>query len=479
LIGARPTETAARLARAAGGRSLNVAGGWRVPIGAARRLARRLRARGLLVWAQENHAARRHASFDGHEGEWARAAVVPPTLAPPPAGVPIGIVDELVDPENPDVGAQTQLINPGPIVGAHGTQVASVASGVQNGTGVVGVFPGTPILSYGNTNCGDSATGVKAVLDAGARVINLSFGFAEPCFPLEVAIAHAYGFRAIVVAAAGNEFREGNPISFPAVYPHVLSVAAVDYKYRPTFFSSANAAVDLAAPGLDVPVSLPAAFDVNDGVQDGSTVVDGTSFSAPMVSAAAAWMMATRPSTFPGQISDVLRFSATDIGEPGWDPNTGFGAVDLARAVTFPDPPADPLEPNDGIHYVDGTVFPTPDPPVWRGVGRYVLPATLDSIEDPVDVYLIRVPARGRVAVRLTAKGADLDLYAYDRSAKAIEDRYLTRSVRGPGRTDVIRLINNRRQARTAYILVGQTATESLALFSGSYRLDFRRERRR
>lgn len=479
LIGAAPTAAAARLLRAADGRPLMVAGGWRVPVRVARRVAERLRARGLLVWAQANHAAHRTASFDGHQAEYARAHVVPPTLAPPAGGVPIGIVDEQIDLANPDVGAQTRLLNPGPVAGPHGTQVASIASGVSNGAGVVGIYPGTPLLSYRDDGtCGDVAKGVKALVAAGARVVNLSLGFFKPCFPLEVAIAVAYGNRAIVVAAAGNEFRQGNPVSYPAVYPHVLSVAAVDSKERPAYFSSASLAVDLAAPGLDVPVSLPAAFDVRDGTQDGVTVADGTSFSAPMVAAAAAWVMATRPSTFPGQISDVLRFSARDLFELGWDPHTGYGAVDIARAIQLPDPPADPLEPNDGIHYVDGRVFPTPDPPVWRAVRPYAFDASLDSIEDPVDVYLIRVPVGARVAIRLRAKGANLNLYAYDRSQKSLEERPIARSVLGSGRTDVVRLFNDTSQRRTAYIAVGQPRTSN-AIFSGTYRLDFKRERRR
>lgn len=479
LIGVRPSRTAARIVRAAGGRPLGVAGGWRVPTGTARAVAQRLRALRLLAWAQENHAATRLASFDGHEAEYARAYVVPPTLPPPPGGVPIGIVDDLVDPQNQDVGAQTRLINPGPVVGPHGTMVASVASGLPNGFGVVGIYPGTPILSYGtDLTCGDVATGIQRLYEAGARVINLSLGSPEPCFPVEVAIALAYGNRALVVAASGNEFREGNPANFPALYPHVLSVAATDFKERPAFFSNASMAVDLAAPGLDVPVSLPAAFDVHDGVQDGVTVVDGTSFSAPMVAAAAAWVMATRPTTFPGQISDVLRFSARDLYQPGWDPHTGYGAVDVARAIQLPDPPADPLEPNDGIHYVDGRVFGAADRPVWRGLRPYAFRADLDSVEDPIDVYLIRLPARARVAMKLASKGGDLDLFTYLRSAKSLDERPLAKSVRGRGRTDVVRLTNDLRQALTVYVVVGQTG-ENAPFFAGSYRLDFIRERRR
>jgi hypothetical protein len=482
LIGTRATATATRLVRAAGGRRLPVHGTWRVPIAGARGLAHRLQARGLLVWAQDNPILRRQASFDGQEGAWARAAVVPPTLAPPTAGVPIGIVDDFVDPQNPDVGAQTRHVNtpPGVVAAAHGTQVASVAAGASNSTGVVGVLPGAPILSYGLTDstCADVVQGIGALVSAGARVINLSLGSTEPCAPLYLAVTDAYARGIIVVAAAGNEFQQGNPVVYPAAYPHVLSVAAVKQDLRPASFSSANAAVDLAAPGEGVPVSLPAALDVDDGVQDGITLADGTSFSAPMVAGAAAWLATTRPSTAPAQIADLLRRSATDLGAPGWDRDTGYGLLNVAAAVAAPDPPADPLEPNDAIPFVDGTAFGTPDPPVWRGAGRRTFSATVDAVEDPVDVYRVRIPARAQIAVALTPRHGDPDLYAFDRSAKTFDDRPVAASRRGPGRKDTVRLVNPGNRARTAYIAV-EAPTVSSATFDASYQLDFRRQRGR
>lgn len=478
LIGVRPTATAERLVRRAGGRPLPVHGTWRVPVGSVRGLARRLEADGLLVWAQENPIRRRKASFDGQEHDWARAAVVPPTLAPPPPGVPIGIVDELVDPQNPDVGGQTRHVNGAvPLAGPHGTEVASVAAGMKNGTGVTGVLPGSLILSYGLTDrsCADSATGIATLVEAGARVINMSIG-GPACYAEWLAVTAAHASGVLVVAAAGNEFQQGNPVSYPAAYPHVLSVAAVDRDLRHAAFSTANDAVDLAAPGVGVPVSLPIAFDVEDGTQDGLTLADGTSFSAPMAAGAAAWLLAARGDISPAQAADLLRGSARDVGPRGWDPFTGHGLLDVAAALEAPAPPLDPAEPNDAIALVDGTVFGTPHGLVWSGVGRRSLAASVDAAKDPVDVYRVRIPARANVTIVLEPRYGNPDLYVFDGAAKSVDDQPIAASRRGQGQTDTIRLANPTGRARTAHVAVGPSTSAGASL-DASYRLKFRRQR--
>ena len=165
-----------------------------------------------------------------------------------------------------------------------------------------------------------------------------------------------------MVAASGNEFAEGNPVIFPAAYPHVLSVASLNPTLTSSFFSTPNAAVDVAAPGVDVPVATPGAFDTEDGVVDGVTLASGTSFAAPIVSGAAAWLATARPDLTNGQLADTLRRSARDVAPAGYDTNTGFGLVNLGAALALPAPARDVLEPNDGITFVNGSVFSQPDP---------------------------------------------------------------------------------------------------------------------
>ena len=259
------------------------------------------------------------------------------------------------------------------MLGPHGTMVASAAAGAFNGFGVVGIFPSAPVLSIGlplDITCADAANGIIAAARAGAKIINLSFGSPSDCASLFGTVQVAYASGSLVVAAAGNEFAAGNPVIYPAAYPHVLSVAALDPNLAPSGFSSENTAVDVAAPGVSIPLAIPGAFDVDDGVADGVTLGSGTSFAAPIVSGAAAWLATARPDLSNGQLADVLRRSARDVGARGYDPASGFGLIQMAAALAEPTPERDVLEPNDGISFIDGSVFDKPDPYIWRGAGK-------------------------------------------------------------------------------------------------------------
>jgi len=366
------------------------------------------------------------------------------------------------------------------VLGPHGTMVASAAAGQLNGFGVFGVFPGAPVLSFGlppTFTCADSADAIVAAAQAGARIINLSYG-GGACKPEFDAVQFAYAAGSLVVAAAGNEFAEGNPVIYPAAYPHVLSVAAIGPDGRATDFSNENTAIDVAAPGVDVPVAVPAAFD-DDGAVDRLTLASGTSFSSPIVAGAATWLATVRPTLSNGQLADVLRRSAVDLADKGYDAGTGFGLVRIGRALTFPTPTPDLLEPNDGISFVDGTAFGKADPYVWRGKGRQRLSGTADRVEDPIDVYRVRVPARARYKVLVRPRFGDPDLFIYRGSAKSTDQtsKRLGRSTRGPKKTDRVELVNGSRHARRVYVVI-DVAVEDGGTLDTAYRLELRRLKR-
>ena len=307
LVAAEPGARAARaaaIARRFGARRLRVGAVYRVPTRRARAFAAALRAAGALRYAEPDAVLTRHSAIDADPGGYARGYVVEPGLSPPaPGNVAIAVVDDLVDVSHPDLAGNTRQLNPGPVLARHGTEVASVAAGAFNGFGVVGVFPGAPVLSVGlplNIRCSDAAGGILAAANAGAKIINLSFGSTSDCATMFGAVQIAFAKGSLVVAATGNEFARGNPVIFPAAYPHVLSVSSLDPNLRSSGFSSANAAVDVAAPGVAIPVATPAAHDA-DGVADGVTLASGTSFAAPMVSGAAAWLATVRGDLSNGQ----------------------------------------------------------------------------------------------------------------------------------------------------------------------------------
>jgi hypothetical protein len=414
---------------------------------------------------------------DSAPAGWARGAVVPPTLPPPVPHVSVGIIDDFVDTSLPDLGAQTRILNgPPTITGSHGTEVASAVSAAANGTGVMGIFPGVPLVSYGlpaTITCSAASNGIIAAVNAKATVINLSFGSSDQCATLFRTVEAAYGEGALVVAAAGNEFGRGNAAIYPAAWPHVLSVAALNQSLGPAAFSSRNAAVDIAAPGEAVPLDTPVALDT-DGTPDGVTSDSGTSFAAPIVAGAAAWVWSARQGISNGQVADILRESAQDVAAPGYDTQTGFGLVNIPNALNAPAPQDDPLEPNDEISFVDGSSFRTPDPYVWRGLPRPPLRASVDKIEDPVDVYRIRVPAHRRARVVLRTRFGDADLFVYPGNRKTLQGTPLARSRQSGRRTDAVTVSNISGAPRRFYVAIDSASRTSL---NSAYTLSFSRRR--
>jgi hypothetical protein len=279
-------------------------------------------------------------------------------------------------------------------------------------------------------------------------VINGSFSVPY-CQALNDEIQYAFGLGTIYVASAGNEFLKGNPITYPAALNHVLTVAATDALDEPAFFSNANLAVDLAAPGVGI---LAASFDETGYFWE---FLDGTSFSSPMVAAAAAWVWTIRNGLDVTQIFSTMRFSARDVWDEGWDDDTGFGVLDIPAALALPTPPSDPQEPNEDIYLVKKNgLFPDAVPALTSpGKGSAQLRAMLDLTEDPTDVYRAYIPGRRLLTIRL-APTDDVDLDAYRSSARTV---YGTRgriaySVKPGTRTEVLRIRNT--GAKGIYIYV-------------------------
>jgi subtilisin family serine protease len=197
---------------------------------------------------------------------------------------------------------------------------------------------------------------------------------------------------------------------------HVLTVAATDEHDVAASFSSSSAGVDLAAPGVDIPVAVPLQYDPS-----GYKTLAGTSFSAPIVSGATAWVWTARPGLDNTQMFDLMRWSARDVGPPGFDEATGFGILDVPTALTMAAPARDPLEPNDNIYLVKpGGLFATGQPAVTTPAKPSAsLSARLDVTEDPRDVYRVFVPAHKTVALQVRGS-ENLDLQLWKPTTKSV-----------------------------------------------------------
>lgn len=344
--------------------------------------------------------------------EWWLAAVGADLSQAPGPGIPIAIVDSGTDPTHPEFAGRpnTTYLNAQTVTGAgefHGTMVASIAAAPENGVGIVGVYPNAALELYDVSPAGQSTSlDIVAGLDAAAAhcpaVINLSFGSAgqDPAVHDEVLKAVHNG--CLVVAAAGNDGDLGNLPSYPANWPHVLTIAASDETNAVAPFSTTSPATDLAAPGVGILGAVPLSHNPT-----GYESHDGTSFAAPIASAAAAWVWTLRPTLTVSQLADVLRAGAHDIGPPGFDNGSGYGLVSIPGALAAPTPPNDPDEPNDDIDQVKpGALFADGEPALTTPAHPSTrVAASLDSAEDPRDLYRIWVPAHRTIHLRVSAGG--------------------------------------------------------------------------
>ncbi len=378
--------------------------------------------------------------------EWWRDTIGVADLTPPGPGIPVTVVDSGIDVMHPEFAGRpnTETLNPqepAPVGGEHGTAVASLVGAPANGQGIVGVYPTAVLRSW------DSARGqgtrletveiVNGILEASRRgrgVINLSLGGTERDPLIEQAVAQAVARGSLVVAASGNDGQAGSPLGYPAVLPHVLTVAATNRSDQVASFSSRSAYVDLAAPGAGITVATTRG--------SGWQASSGTSFSAPLVSGAAAWVWTARPELDSSQVSEVLRRSASDLGAPGRDRESGFGMLNVPAALAQPAPIRDPFEPNDDVDLVDpdatDSVGFAPLTARGRPTGR--LAARLDALEDPRDVYRVWLP-RNRTLVVSAVTGQDVDVSLWRQGT-------LTTVTRLPGR-DRLAIAATRGQVET------------------------------
>ena len=273
------------------------------------------------------------------------------------AGVTVAVIDSGV---NPNVSDLAGSVTTGPNYtgvrtppsnahwGVHGTWMASLIAGHGHGggsSGILGVAPEAKVLSIRViTDPGDPGyrhyqheptSSVQRSLAAAIRyavrhrvgVINMSVGYGNASRPVRSALQDAYNHNVVVLASAGNSGRPAAsqaPYSFPADYPGVISVAAVDQAGAAARFSSDNLSVQLAAPGVDVPAQ---------GRDGAYWLVSGTSPACALTAGVAALIKAAHPRLPASLIAMALTTTTRNRPPGGYDPDVGFGTVDAAAAL--------------------------------------------------------------------------------------------------------------------------------------------------
>ncbi len=231
----------------------------------------------------------------------------------------------------------------------HGTHVAGIVAAAINGVGSAGAAPNVTIYAVkvlndaGYGTYSDIAEGIVLAVKGpdgavgtadDAKILSMSLGGSSDSQVLRDAVKWAYSNGAVLVAAAGNS-GDGDPttdnVEYPARYPEVIAVAAVDSSGSVPTWSSDGPEVDVAAPGVNVYSTYK---------NGGYATLSGTSMATPHVSATVALIQALRvaagkqPLT-PSQVYEVITKTARDIGPPGFDVYSGYGLVDALAAVEY------------------------------------------------------------------------------------------------------------------------------------------------
>ncbi len=283
--------------------------------------------------------------------------------------------------------------------GVHGTWMASLIAGHGNGPGdddgIMGVAPQSTVLSIRViTDTGDPnyaayekepvsqgqhelAEAIRYAVSHGAKVISMSLGYTLQSAPVRAALQYAFDHRVVIVAAAGNSGNQAGadgsghaPYSFPANYPGVLAVAAVNSAGQVEGFSSENLSVQVAAPGYYVPAQ---------GRNGQYYWVTGTSPACALTAGVAALIKSKYPQLSDAQVISAITSSTSPASRPSgrYDQQIGFGIVNAAAALTVAGRLAQQAPAATGMvasRHFGGGIGAVPSPPVpARGPAALIL----------------------------------------------------------------------------------------------------------
>jgi subtilisin family serine protease len=249
----------------------------------------------------------KHNEIYFYSKDWEKNLCVPTVIKN--EALTVAILDTGIDFSNPYLSKSLKIdldISPEVISDKiHGTAVASVIA--ADGSKFKGMLPNFNVISIkiGNQDgwsLNDFLEGLKFAISLQPTVINISGGFQKDSMELRTMIQQAVEKNIIIVAAAGNSARDY--CDYPAAYPGVISVGAIDRNFNVASESNYGAYVDVYAPGEDILTVIPNSQNA------GLTRFSGTSIATPLVSSLAILIKYNNPSLTNKQIKEVIRESA-------------------------------------------------------------------------------------------------------------------------------------------------------------------------
>jgi subtilisin family serine protease len=187
----------------------------------------------------------------------------------------------------------------------HGTIVASIIARADGAARLLVIRAGSSSGAFSDTN---EAAAIRYAVDHGARIVNLSLGGPRTSKAERAAVQYAIARGVLLVAAAGDDYASRPEYPAALLGADGLAVAAIRPDGSHADFSNTGPWVSIAAPGEE-----------------------GTSFAAPLVSAAAALVWQANPRLTVRQVVGILQQTASGGGVRS--DALGFGVVDAAAAV--------------------------------------------------------------------------------------------------------------------------------------------------
>lgn len=237
----------------------------------------------------------------------------------------------------------------------HGTHVAGTIAAVGNtGSGIAGVAWNVkimPVRVLGEAFGGTDTMIINGMLYAAglpnssgkippqrANVINMSLAGANSCSATyQDVINQVINAGVTIVAAAGNDAQNGNPIESPASCQGVIAVGAVDPVGAKASYSGSQPYVFIAAPGGEIGEGIHAGvlstLPISTANGPYYKFMQGTSMATPHISGVVALMYSVNASLTTTQIKNILASTANPLGTTVPNSNVGYGLVDAGKAV--------------------------------------------------------------------------------------------------------------------------------------------------
>ena len=214
-----------------------------------------------------------------------------------------------------DESSASYLDSQNPAYG-HGTLTAGLIAAVAPDAMIM------PLRVFDETGGSDLfriAKAVRYAVDHGAQVINMSFGNPSDSPVLRTAVAYAVSRGVTVVASAGNDNTSND--QYPAAYTGVITVASTLISDVKAPFSNYGDDVYIDAPGVNVISAFPGNL---------YGLVNGTSFSAPIIAGTAA-LIRSMGADAASRIAEAgINIDALN---PAYSGELGHGRIDILQSV--------------------------------------------------------------------------------------------------------------------------------------------------